>query len=340
MEQKIWSKLDKLAFWRMSAKNNIKLPEVLQLLDYEIYFKLIKLPVPTELNPIIERFEQERFIKNDGGTWFVTNLGALLLARDMKDFPSLQYKTPRVVTYDGDNKLASVIKDKEGHKGYASGFETLRVWIDSQIPEPQTITKTFRQSKKFYPEEALREIVANALIHQDCEESGMRPLIEIYKNHIDVSNPGNCLIDPERILGAIPKARNEILVDVMKRLNICETRGSGIPRTVGGIEDWQLPAPTFTNHEKGFKATLYAYKSFDNLSGEEKLHACAQHVAFMYTQNSYANNETLRKRFGLGEKKTATVSKLVRLAKDKNLIKDFDPASTSKKYIRYIPFWA
>ena len=258
----------------------------------------------------------------------------------MKDFPALQYKTPRVITYDGDNKLATVIKEKEGTKGYASGFQSLRVWIDSQIPEPQTITKTFREQKKYYPSEALRELIANALIHQDCEEPGMRPLIEIYKNHIEISNPGNCLVSPERILGAIPKARNEILVDVMKRLYICETRGSGIPRTVGGAEEWQLPGPTFTNQQNGFKATLYAYKPFESLSIEEKLYACEQHVAFMYVQNSFANNETLRKRFGLGEKKANTISKLVRLAKDKNLIKDFDPNSTSKKFIKYVPIWA
>lgn len=340
IEKKIWSKLDKLAFWRMPARSNLEATNILELLDYETYFTLAKLPVPKEIEPIINRFEQEDFIKNDNGVWFITNLGALLLARDMKHFPTLQYKTPRVITYDGTNKLATVIKDKEGHKGYASGFETLRTWIDSQIPEPQIITKTLREQQKFYPGEALRELVANALIHQDCEEPGMRPLIEIYKDHIDISNPGNCLVAPERILGAIPKARNEVVVDVMKRLYICETRGSGIPRTVGGIEEWQLPAPTFINQENGFKASLYAYKAFDKLSTEEKLRACEQHVAFMHTQNSFANNETLRKRFGLGEKKANTISKLVKLAKDKKLIKDFDPKNNSKKYIKYIPIWA
>lgn len=340
IEKKIWSKLDKNAFWQMPAKTNVSARNILDFLDYETYFKLSQLPVPKEEGPILERFEQEYFIKNENGIFSITNLGALLLANDMDYFPSLKYKTPRVVTYDGDNKLSTVIKDQLGHKGYASGFEILRKWIDSQIPEPQTITKVFREQRKFYPDEALRELLANALIHQDCEESGMRPLIEIYKNHIDISNPGNCLVTPGRILGAVPKARNELVVDVMKRLRICETRGSGILRTVKGVEDWQLPAPTFIDQTNGFKASLYAYKTFENLSSEEKLHICEQHVAFMYIQNSFANNETLRKRFGLGEKKTNTISKLVKTAKDKKLIKEFDTSSNSKKYIKYIPFWA
>lgn len=340
IEKNIWSMLDKVAFWRLPVKQNVSLSEVMTFLDHEAYFKLIHLPQPTTQDGVIERFEQEGFILNDAGKYHITNLGALLFARDMKNFPTLQYKTPRVITYTGDNKLSTVIKDHEGVKGYACGFEAVRMWVDSQIPEPQEITKTFREKKIIYPAKALREIIANALIHQDCEESGMRPLIEIYRNRIDISNPGRCLVDPKRILGAIPKARNEILVDVMKRLGICETRGSGIPRTIEEIESEILPAPTFTNQENAFKVSIHAYKEFDKLNNEEKIAACVQHVSLMYVRDSFANNETLRKRFGLGEKKANTISKLVRLAKDRNLIKDFDPKNSSKKYIKYIPFWA
>lgn len=341
IEKKIWSKLDKGAFWRLPAKSNVQISDVVSLLDHEVYFTLAKLPQPTDTEGVINRFEQEGFIiKDDVDSWSITNLGALLLSRDMKAFPLLQHKTPRVITYDGDNKLATVIKDHEGIRGYASGFEALISWIDSQIPEPQEITKTFREQKTLYPDKAIRELVANALIHQDCEEVGMRPIIEIYKSHIDISNPGNCLVGPERILGAVPKARNEILVDVMKRLYICETRGSGIPRTIEGVEESQLPAPKFIDQENAFKVSLYSYRPFESLDNEEKIRACFQHVAFMHVQGYFANNESLRKRFGLGEKKTTTISKLVKLVKDRGLIKEFDPASNSKKFIRYVPFWA
>jgi len=148
------------------------------------------------------------------------------------------------------------------------------------------------------------------------------------------------LVNPERIIGAVPKARNEILVDVMKRLYICETRGSGILRTIEDIENLQLPGPKFINQENAFRALMYSYKSFDNLNNEEKIHACVQHIEFMYTKGLYANNESLRKRFGLGEKKGNTISKLVKLVKDKGFIKDFDPENKSKKFIKYIPHWA
>lgn len=340
VEKKIWSKLDKGTFWRLTAKENVSENQITDLLDYETYFKLIKLPKPLISFGIIERFEQEGFILKENGLWSITMLGALLFAKDMRNFSTLQYKTPRVITYDGENKLSTVIKDNEGKMGYACGFESLISWIGSQIPEPQKITRTIREQNVIYPPKAIRELVANALIHQDCEEVGMRPLIEIFRNHIVISNPGNCLVDPKRILGAVPKARNEILVDIMKRLYICETRGSGIPRTIEGVEESLLPAPKFTDQENAFSVSLYAYKPFDSLDIEEKLRACYQHVAFMYIQEQFATNESLRKRFGLGEKKSSIISKLVKLAKEKGAIKDFDIHNTSKKMVKYVPFWA
>jgi predicted HTH transcriptional regulator len=121
---------------------------------------------------------------------------------------------------------------------------------------------------------------------------------------------------------------------------ICETRGSGILRTIEGVESFQLLGPKFINQDNAFRALMYSYKPFDSLNNEEKVHACVQHVEFMYIQGLYANNESLRKRFGLGEKKGNLISKLVKIVKDKGLIKNFDPDSCSKKFIKYIPYWA
>ena len=75
-------------------------------------------------------------------------------------------------------------------------------------------------------------------------------------------------------------------------------------------------------------------------STEERFRICAQHVAFMYVQGEFANNKTLRKRFGVGESKANIITKLISLAKEKRIIKDFDPKSNSRKYIKYVPTWA
>ena len=340
LERKIWANFQSGYFWRKTAKIDLNYSEVLNLLDFDFYYQKMKLPIPSKAQDILVRFEQEGFVIKQLDLWHITNLGALLFARDLKSFDNLQYKSPRVITYEGDHKLSTVIKDRESKKGYAAGFDDLIGWIYSQIPEPEVITKIYREQKIIYPEKAIREIVANALIHQDCEVDGMRPVIEIYKNHIEISNPGSCLVDPKKIIESVPKARNERMVDVMRRLKICEIRGSGIDRAIEGVELLQLPAPKFENSDNAFNAYLYTYKVFEKLTTEEKLRALYQHVVLLYVHQQFANNASLRSRFGLGEKKISAISKLVASAKEQDLIKNFDPNSDSKRYIKYVPFWA
>jgi len=340
LEKKIWSSFQSGYFWKKPAKTDLSQADALSLLDFDAYYQMMKLPLPSETKDILSRFEQEGFVVKQQNQWYITNLGGLLFARDLKSFENLRYKSPRVITYDGDHKLSTVIKDQEGKKGYACGFEDLIKWVFSQIPEPEVITKIYREQKVIYPDKALREIIANALIHQDCETDGMRPMIEIYKNHIEISNPGSCLVDPEKIIESVPKARNERMVDIMRRLKICEIRGSGIDRVIESVELLQLPAPKFENSDNAFKAYIYTYRPFEKLTSEEKLRALYQHVTLLYIYQQFATNETIRLRFGLGEKKTSVISKLVATSKELKHIKNFDPNSESKRYVKYVPIWA
>ena len=106
------------------------------------------------------------------------------------------------------------------------------------------------------------------------------------------------------------------------------------------MEFLQLPAPKFENSDNAFKAYLYTDRPFEKLTTEERLRALFQHIVLLYVQQQFATNESLRLRFGLGEKKTSTISKLVASAKELNLIKNFDQNSESKRYVKYVPRWA
>ena len=337
LEMKLWKSFESGIFWKKVIRSELNDSEVLELLDYDSYYSLIKIPRPTQFSEICSRFEEEEFIKKNVGSWGITNLGAILFAKDLSKFSNLKFKTPRVITYDGDHKLSQAIKDIYGIKGYACGFEDLIKWIYSQIPEPEKIGDIYRDTKVTYPEKAIRELVANSLIHQDCETDGARPTIEIYKNRIEISNPGNSLVPASEIIQSIPKSRNEMMSDVMRRLYICEKRGSGIDRSIQAIEDLQLPGIKFENFEVSFLSIIYSHKDYETLSTEEKLLACEQHVILSYIKQEYANNESLRKRFGIPKNKNYVISKLVKLAKDKMLINNADPDNYSRKHVRYIP---
>jgi predicted HTH transcriptional regulator len=75
-----------------------------------------------------------------------------------------------------------------------------------------------------YPEIAIREIFANSLIHQDFNELGF-PMVKIFSDRIEISNPGLPLIEPERFFDEYV-SRNEKMADIMRRMGFAKKKGA------------------------------------------------------------------------------------------------------------------
>ena len=200
--------------------------DVVRLLDTQCYFDLLKMPYPSTRDAVIEKFISEKFIRTNTDGYAITNLGALLFAKNIQDFDSVKRKAPRVIQYDGKGKVRT-LKDQEGKFGYAVGFERLIKYINDVLPSNEIIGQALRDTVSMYPEIAIRELVANSLIHQDFEERGTGPVIEIYSDRIEISNPGLPLITPTRFIDEY-QSRNEDLAGIMRRFRICEEKGSGL----------------------------------------------------------------------------------------------------------------
>lgn len=320
------------------ASDSCSAADVLRLLDTRSYFDLMNLPFPSDQAGVLGRFEHENLVCQDHNGYSITNLGAVLFAKRLNDFVGLFRKAPRVIVYDGSNKL-NVRKDSWGAKGYAVGFEPLIEFIGNLIPSNEIVEKALRRQVKMFPTIAVRELVANALIHQDFSESGTSVTIELYSDRLEISNPGKPFISPERFIDEY-QSRNEKLADLMRRFGICEEMGSGIDKVVHSAEVFQLPAPDFRAGEKHTVAVLFAHTDFDEMDGKDRIRACYQHCCLRFVMNQKMTNRTLRDRFGLPEYKSETVSRIIRDAMQEGLIRVDDPLNTSKRYARYIPFWA
>ena len=72
---------------------------------------------------------------------------------------------------------------------------------------------------------------------------------------------------------------------------------------------------------------------------DEKIRACYLHCCLNYVNHEPMNNASLRKRFALDEESSASISRLIKLSFEKNLIKTYDD-NANRKALRYIPFWA
>ena len=215
--------------------------KVITLLDFALFYKLIHKSVPSGIDNIIEGMEAYGFCRKEDGAWAVTNLGAVLLARDLKDFPSLAFKNVVVRQYKGNNNL-HLSSETFFHEGYAISLDKIVAHIMGLLEKTELIRTPFRENKYPYPEVSIRELLANALIHQDFDMQGMILSVEIFGNRLVITNPGVPLIDTNRFIDMPPKSRNEKVAQSMFLFNLCEKRGSGMDRAVAGVEEMRLPA--------------------------------------------------------------------------------------------------
>jgi len=313
--------------------------KVVQLLDTAGFFDLLQLPYPATREGVLERFEAERLIvKQPSGLWTISNLGAILFAKKLDQFDRLARKAPRVIAYEGKDKLRTKA-DKPGIKGYAVGFEGLIEYVNGLVPSNEIIEQALRREVKMFPEIAVRELVANALIHQDFSETGSSVAVEVYSDRMEISNPGKPFIPPDRFIDEY-QSRNERLAGLMRRLRICEEKGSGIDKVVAAAEAFQLPAPDFRVGERRFTAVLFAHLPLEEMDRNDRIRACYQHCCLRYVTNQQMTNQSLRERFHLGEDKVATASQIIAATVDAGRIKPADPAQTSTRYRSYTPYWA
>ena len=316
--------------------------EFVEKLNVEPILKMLERPAPATPDDMLIWMAGERFIAREpAGGGYITNLGVIAAARKLADFPDLSRKAVRVVVYDGLNK-AKTKQEKEGTKGYAITFQGILEVVMSLLPQSEVIEQALRRKRTVYPEIALREIIANALIHQDFSISGAGPLIEIFDDRIEISNPGGLLPSKrlDRIIGTQPESRNELLARAFRRYKICEERGSGLLKAGLQVEIYGLPPINFAAGPDHFKVTLFTPRTFAQMSARERLEACYQHAVLKHLSNSSMTNKSLRERLKMPEKQRSMVSVLIQEAIDKRLVKNADPENKSKKFAEYVPFWA
>lgn len=339
LERELWRRFDKTPFETQLAAENLSGSDALALLDYSAYFDLLKLPLPEDRAALLARLEEDRLLeRNVAGNWNVTNLGAILFAKDLHQFRGLARKAVRVVVYEGKGRIQT-LREQEGKKGYASGFAGLMDYINALLPRNEVIGQALRSEVPMYPNLAVRELVANALIHQDFSVTGAGPMVEVFADRMEITNPGQPLVHTQRFLDSPPRSRNELLASFMRRVGICEERGSGIDKVVFETELYQLPAPSFEVLEGFTRAVLFAHTAYKDMDTHDRVRACYLHACLRYVQRDPMTNASLRERFGIAPENSAMVTRVMKEAIAQGMVKPFDP-DQGRRHAKYVPFWA
>jgi predicted HTH transcriptional regulator len=338
-ERRLWRAFDQRGWEGGVAKERLSADDILMLLDYPTYFQLLAQPLPENRKGILEALTFDGLISQMAGTgWKVTNLGAILLARKLTDFPSLGRKALRVIRYSGANRLATT-KEQVGGKGYAAGFEGLIEYVNAFFPPNEAIGVALRTTTPLYPPVAIRELIANALIHQDFAITGSGPIVEVFDDRVEISNPGVPIIDLDRLVDAPPRSRNEALASLMRRMGICEERGSGWDKVAFEVEFHQLPAPEVVTTADTTRVTLLSPRPLNDMSPEDKARAVYLHACLNQVSRRSTTNSSVRQRFGIDEQNKAIASRLLKDAVKRGLIVPYDK-DTAPRFMRYVPFWA
>ena len=313
--------------------------EVLSLLDYSQYFRLTGQPLPDNRAGIFDKLEADRLIVRDvGERWNITHLGAILFAVRLNDFEaSLARKAVRFVAYSGKNRASPVTHRLDGQRGYAVGFEGLIDYVNNLLPKNEHIGAALREDRPLFPGIAVRDLVANALIHQDMTITGAGPQIELFEDRLEISNPGATLVLPDRMIDLPPRSRNEALASLMRRMRMCEEQGSGLDKVVQACEVFQLPAPLFRTEGDATQAVLYGPRSFAEMTQDERMRACYFHAVLKFLSGDKMKNASLCSRLGIATKNAAQATAVINRALDAGLIRVADP---DHPRAGYVPHWA
>ncbi|HEX5051952.1 MAG TPA: ATP-binding protein [Planctomycetota bacterium] len=339
-EQELWAALARTSFEHGIAKADLGVEQVLELLDHRALFELLQQQAPNDGAAIVARLCTEELVCDRGaGRFDVTCLGALLFARDLRAFGPLGRKTLRFVHYRGADRTQAEY-EQEFTSGYAAGFAGLVRFLVERGPRNEVLGQALRREVRMYPDVALRELVGNALIHQDFTLSGTGPMIELFEDRLEISNPGLPIIDPLRFLDHAPRSRNERFAGLMRRLGICEERGSGFDKAMFALEFSQLPAPEIRLDSSHTRVVLFAHRNMISGDKASQVWACYLHACLRFVSGAQLTNSSLRERFGLGDGDHTVASRIIRDSVAAKRIKSADPSSRSRKFARYVPFWA
>jgi predicted HTH transcriptional regulator len=339
LARKLWEEILKTSFEDGHASDLVNEEEVFELLDISPYFTLREEPVPSSREEIIPHLISDNVLVPKLGRYYITNLGALLFARRFQDFDSLMNRGVRLIRYKGTDKTV-VERSLDGSKGYAIGINELINVALLLTPAREVLDDRARRISSAYPREVIRELAINMLLHQDFSVSGFAPRIEIYSDRIEFTNPGSPIIALERFLD-LNRSRNPKLARIMRFMKLTEERGMGIDVVEARCEAKYLPSPSFMASDGFTRVTIFDHKTLRQFNSKERtnlvyMHCCLQHINHFPPMT----NESLRSRFADDTLSSIVASRWINEALEKEVIKPFDPDSTSRRHASYIPFWA
>lgn len=214
---------------------------------------------------LLRSFEDNEFVSwgivDENGN--LTNAGALLA--DESPIRQSRIFCTRWNGLDMTNGLGEAIDDVELEGCVIGQLQDAVSFVRNNSRKKWWKENDYREELPDYPERAVTEVIANAIIHRDYMQVGSEIHIDMYDNRLEIYSPGGMMdgrliqqLDP---LTVPSKRRNPLLADFFSRLGLMERRGSGMKKIINTYKHYEHFAgyrtPDFTSNASEFHVTLW-----------------------------------------------------------------------------------
>ncbi len=326
-----------------------ELPAVLPIsnqskwVDLFDFSEFVKRTNPTPINnkeALNEHLFHHKLLLKTKGKYLPTNLCVLLCAEDFRAFPGYEKFAIRITEYDGSSKISSK-RDIFFNQGYSLTLDDAVSKISSLLSHRESIKKASRINESLVPEIAIRELLANAIIHRDYTQNNGFVTVDIFSDRIEITNPGGLLpeISSDRLIDHPSKTRNEVLADIMRKTHFAEEKGSGYDKVVNSIEINVLPPIKWRLEQDYFCVILYMPKKFSETEKEERIEAVFQHSCLNLVSNKRTANKSIRHRFAFGDHEQTKTLRLIQDCLKAGRIKCANSKDLRRDW-HYLPYFA
>lgn len=338
-EAQLWALFAKTGFELLPALSGLELDRIFDLLDITEFHKHLGVTLSNQKDSIVANLINKHILLEDeDGRYTITNVGALLLAKDLDDFPTLMYKKIRIAEYATDT-MTSGTGERIFKKGYLPSFDEAIEHVMRFYPREESYSSNFRKEITFFPERAIREALGNMIAHQDLTAPSFGPLISVHPHYIDFSSPGEFEGDTKRAMDMLPSSKNEIMVDLLHLVHICEARGTGIDLMEEWMGLYKLPSPIIQNTNGSTHLILRHYEKLSAWNSIDVINTIYMFASYCYISGKEISNADVRERLNVKEENAAMISRIMKQALDEGLVRIANPNAGAKAR-KYVPYWA
>lgn len=165
------------------------------------------------------------------GVPHLTLYGLMCFGRQPQSFPPTRGAWVDLVAYAGEDRASEVILTGEAKGRLDEQVERAMGWIKALGTREIYDDTLYRKDRPLVPDRALREVLVNAVVHRDYGLLGARGLLEVFRDRIDLTSPGELPnhMTVESALAGLPRSRNELMSHFMTTRGLMEKRGRGLP---------------------------------------------------------------------------------------------------------------